>query len=74
MSLVGVSLEDGRWVTSDDSGDIDIDCRPQTRLANGEIEGFSSVTSHFLGGIRGYAAFSLDDNAFTFFTITGTLH
>src|SRR5436190_526367 len=26
MSLVFASLEDGRWVTSDDSGDVDIDC------------------------------------------------
>ncbi|CAG8466676.1 2614_t:CDS:2 [Paraglomus occultum] len=70
VSLVVASLEDGRWVTSDDSGDVDIDCSPRTgRLANGELEVLSSVTSHFLGGIRGYATFRLDDDAFNVFTI-----
>ncbi|CAG8466597.1 2610_t:CDS:1, partial [Paraglomus occultum] len=70
VRLVVASLEDGRWVTSDDSGDVDIDCSPRTkRFANDELEVLSSVTSHFLGGIRGYATFHLDDDASTNFTI-----
>ncbi|CAG8649399.1 5004_t:CDS:2, partial [Paraglomus brasilianum] len=69
IRLVVSSLEDGRWVTSDDSGDIDIDCSPRTDLANGESEVFSSVTSHFLGGISGYALFIIDDKAFTTFAV-----
>src|SRR5439155_8068509 len=70
MNLGFASLEDGRWVTSDDSGDVDIDCSPRIeRLANGESLVLSSVTSHFLGGIRGYAKFSLDDDFDTTFTI-----
>jgi len=69
IRLVVSSLEDGRWVTSDDSGDIDVDCSPRTDLANGESEVFSSVTSHFLGGIRGYATFIINDEVSTTFTI-----
>ncbi|CAG8646203.1 9056_t:CDS:2 [Paraglomus brasilianum] len=69
IRLVVSRLEDGRWVTSDDSGDIDIDCSPRTDLANGESEVFSSVTSHFLGGISGYVTLIINDNVSTTFAI-----
>src|SRR6185312_6439337 len=50
--------------------DVGIDCSPRTDvLANGESEVFSSVTNRFLGGVRGYATFMMNDNASTSFTI-----
>ncbi len=71
ITLKSVSLEDGRWVTSDDSDDIDINCEPQTdSLANGQSEVFSSVTSHFLGGILGFATFTIHDDISSNFTIS----
>ena len=68
IRLVSAILKDGRWVTSNDNP-YGIDCSPWTNLANGGSEVFSSITSHFLGGISGYALFLIDDKAFTTFAV-----
>nr|CAG8563848.1 9092_t:CDS:2 [Entrophospora candida] len=54
-------LEDGRWVTQYDyDGNININCTPHS-LINGQSEAISSVSSHFLGGIKGYLFFEIGD-------------
>src|SRR2546421_327488 len=59
----GASLESGRWVTSGDDIDIGINCEPPINpLKDGKSEAFSAVTSHFLGGVKGFASFSMDDD------------
>nr|CAG8472912.1 6745_t:CDS:2 [Entrophospora candida] len=61
ITLAASSLEDGRWVTQYDyDGDIDIDCMPHS-LLGGQSEAISSVSSHFLGGIKGYLFFEIND-------------
>ncbi|CAI2170753.1 13595_t:CDS:1 [Funneliformis geosporum] len=70
MELVAVSLESGRWITSNDNN-YNISCEPQIYpLANGQGEAFSSVTSHFLGGVKGYAIFSMNDDILSNFIIS----
>ncbi|RIA86945.1 hypothetical protein C1645_778420 [Glomus cerebriforme] len=71
MSLSTINLEDGRWVTSkdDDDGYIEINCEPHS-LLNGESEAMSSVTSHFLGGVKGYVIFTMDDDISSNFIIS----
>jgi hypothetical protein len=62
LTLETVNLEDGRWITMNDYGQIiDINCEPHSIL-NGESEAISSVTSHFLGGILGLVTFTMDDD------------
>ncbi|CAJ0750026.1 22932_t:CDS:2 [Entrophospora sp. SA101] len=61
ITLTVSSLEDGRWVTQYDyDGNININCIPHS-LINGQSEAISSVSSHFLGGIKGYLFFEIGD-------------
>ncbi|CAJ0912744.1 9462_t:CDS:2 [Entrophospora sp. SA101] len=61
ITLAASSLEDGRWVTQYDyDGNIDINCMPHS-LIDGQSEAISSVSSHFLGGIKGYLFFEIED-------------
>ncbi|CAB4374947.1 hypothetical protein RhiirA1_446798 [Rhizophagus irregularis] len=69
MVLDIINLEDGRWVTSDDYDDIDINCEPHS-LLNDESEAISSVTSHFLGGISSVVIFTIDDDISSSFFIS----
>ncbi|CAG8638427.1 10065_t:CDS:1 [Funneliformis mosseae] len=69
MEMVVASLESGRWITSNDNK-YKISCEPQIYpLANGQAEAFSSVTSHFLGGVKGHAIFSMNDDISSNFVI-----
>jgi hypothetical protein len=72
MTLEVGNLEDGRWLTSEDySGEngININCEPHS-LGDDESETISSVTSHFLGGSKGYVIFNIHDNTTSSFTIS----
>src|SRR6266540_1284426 len=52
VTLLASSLIDGRWITSNNHNDIDINCKPQTDpLLNGQSQAFSSIASHFLGEV-----------------------
>ncbi|CAG8485464.1 12100_t:CDS:1 [Funneliformis mosseae] len=63
INLLEMNLNSGRWITQDDHQNLDISCEPQTLpLANGQSEIFSSITSGFLGGVKGSAQFLIDDN------------
>ncbi|CAG8613132.1 12725_t:CDS:2 [Funneliformis caledonium] len=69
MEMVVASLESGRWITSNDNK-YKISCEPQIYpLENGQAEAFSSVTSHFLGGVKGHAIFSMNDDISSNFVI-----
>lgn len=72
MSLVANNLEDGRWLTSKDyivDNSVNIKCEPHS-LSENESETISSVTSHFLGGVKGYVSFKIADNLKSEFTIS----
>ncbi|CAI2167320.1 19774_t:CDS:2 [Funneliformis geosporum] len=57
------NLNKGRWIKHDDHQNIDINCDPPTEpIANGQFVSFSSITSHFFGGVEGVAYFIIDDN------------
>src|SRR5205814_1859369 len=64
MTLPAQNLEEGRWITSKDyDGDssININCHPRSLIVN-ESETISSVSSRFLGGVKGYVSFNIHDN------------
>jgi hypothetical protein len=73
MTLEVVNLEDGRWLKSEDYGvnnnNISINCEPRP-LPDNDSETISSVTSHFLGGIKGYVSFNIHDNITSKFTVS----
>src|SRR5581483_11161872 len=72
MTLEAINLEDGRWINSQDYGGsktVNINCQPRSLPVN-ETETFSSVTSHFLGGLAGYVSFIIHDNMMSKFTIS----
>ncbi|CAG8690892.1 1896_t:CDS:2, partial [Funneliformis mosseae] len=70
IELVSASLISGRWITSNDDN-YRISCEPQIyHLKNGQAEAFSSVTSSFLGGVKGFAIFYINDGKFSNFIIS----
>src|SRR6266540_1769536 len=78
MTLSNVNIEDGRWVTSKDyDKSINVKCDPSNgTIVPGQSEVFASVTSHFLGGLKGYVSFTIHDKISSNFTISwdvGTL-
>jgi len=69
MTLNGF-LEDGNWLTPQKYKNINRDCGPQaSNLETNQSVILSSVTSHFLGGLKGYATFTIDDKASSTFII-----
>ncbi|CAG8666728.1 7844_t:CDS:2 [Rhizophagus irregularis] len=67
MTLEVENLEDGRWLTQEDyvhyvgANSTNINCQPRN-LTDNENETISSVTSHFLGGVKGFASFLIHDD------------
>ncbi|CAB4407852.1 unnamed protein product [Rhizophagus irregularis] len=72
MDSTNKNLEDGRWLISTDyfgANSVNITCEPHSFLDN-ESETISSVTSHALGGLKGYVSFKINDSRTSEFTIS----
>src|SRR5437763_111693 len=73
MTLVAQNLEEGRWITSKDYGggnSININCQPRSLLLVYESETISSVSSRFLGGVKGHVSYKIHDNMTSKFIIS----